>query len=57
MQKEMILGLARHVLTWGGGVLVAKGLADATMVAEGVGALLTIAGIAWSAADKRRRRA
>ena len=30
MKKEQVLGVVRHVLTFGGGLLVARGLLDDT---------------------------
>jgi hypothetical protein len=48
MQKEMILGLSRHVLTAAGGYLLANGLADDSEVNEIVGALVTLLGAGWS---------
>ena len=55
MTKDMVFALARHLLTFGGGYVVAKGLLDQVMVNELIGAVLTIAGVAWSAADKKAR--
>jgi hypothetical protein len=54
LNKEVILGLVRHLLTFGGGYIVAANLADANMVSEGVGAVMTILGIVWSAYDKHK---
>lgn len=53
MNKEVILGLVRHILTFGGGFIVAQGLVDQSMLSDGIGALMTILGIAWSAYDKK----
>jgi len=44
-----ILGLVRHVLTFGGGFLVAKGIIPEGMVDEVIGAVMTLIGIVWSA--------
>ena len=50
---EKILGLIRHLLTFGGGILVSKGLVeDAATVETLVGALVTVIGGAWSIYDK-----
>lgn len=49
VNKEQILGIIRHILTFGGGWLVASGALDEVTVANGVGALVTIIGIVWSA--------
>lgn len=53
MNKEVILGLVRHILTFGGGFIVAQGLVDQSMLSDGIGAVMTILGIAWSAYDKK----
>lgn len=43
-----ISGLLRHILTFGGGMVVAEGYIDETTMLEVVGAIMTLAGIAWS---------
>jgi hypothetical protein len=48
MNKEQILGIVRHVLTFVGGILITKGLVDETFVTEIVGGLSTIIGAVWS---------
>jgi hypothetical protein len=53
MNKQSILGIVRHILTFAGGYVAAKGIADQAMVNEAIGAIMTIVGIAWSVADKR----
>ena len=53
MNKQSILGIVRHVLTFAGGYVAAKGILDQAMVNEAIGAIMTIVGIAWSVADKR----
>lgn len=55
MQKDIILGLVRHLLTGAGMVLATKGVADQGAVTEGVGALMTLISIGWSVADKKKR--
>jgi hypothetical protein len=47
------LGLIRHVLTFGGGLLVAKGYTDDAMVQEIIGGVMTLAGAGWSVGAKR----
>lgn len=54
MTKEAILGIVRHALTFGGGFLVAKGLADAGTIDQGVAALITLLGFGWSIWDKAK---
>jgi len=53
MNKEKVLGLLRHTLTFVGGILIAKGLVDETMLAELVGGLITIIGGVWSVLNKK----
>jgi hypothetical protein len=48
VQKEQILGLVRHGLTFIGGILVAKGLASEGQVMDMVGMLMTFVGTLWS---------
>ena len=54
MNKDIILGIIRHVLTATGGVLVTKGLSDAATIEAAVGALVTLIGFVWSIAIKRK---
>lgn len=53
MNMEAILGVIRHILTFGGGILVSKGSIDQTMMLEGVGAIITLIGIVWSIRQKK----
>ena len=55
MNFVMILGLIRHVLTFLGGYIVAKGIVDEAAMLEIVGAIMTIIGIAASFVDKKNR--
>ena len=55
MPKEVWLGFARHILTFVGGLLVARGTIDAATVEAGVGAAVTLGGVAWSVLDKKKR--
>ena len=48
MNKERILGLIRHVLTFGGGIVVSQGYLDEATATQVIGALVTIAGAVWS---------
>jgi hypothetical protein len=48
MKKEQILGILRHSLTFIGGILVARGMGSADLVAEITGALVTAVGGLWS---------
>lgn len=53
MNWEMIAGLARHILTFGGGFLVTNGTITGGQLELAVGALVTIGGVAWSIFAKR----
>ena len=54
MDKSLIIGsFARHILTTLGGMAVAKGWLDSSQIEPVAGALLVIAGVAWSLIQKR----
>jgi hypothetical protein len=53
MNKDMLLGLVRHLLTTLGGALVAKGVLDSDDAGQLAGALATIVGVVWSVWLKR----
>jgi hypothetical protein len=55
MNKDTVLGIVRHVLTFGGGFLITKGVADAGEVTELVGALAAVIGVVWSILSKRSK--
>lgn len=54
MKKEQVLGIIRHVLTFAGGILVAKGLASEALSQELVGATITLIGGIWSIIEKNK---
>jgi hypothetical protein len=56
MNKEQTLGIVRHVLTFGGGLLIARGYGDPQLVTELVGGLVSIVGAFWSIKSKRKTR-
>jgi len=53
MTAEMISGFVRHILTFGGGIAVAKGVVDEATMTALVGGIVTIVGAAWSWWAKR----
>lgn len=53
MNKEKVLGIVRHTLTFIGGLLIMKGLVDETMANEIIGGIITLAGTIWSIVDKK----
>lgn len=55
MNKEAILGLVRHVLTTFGGSLVTHGMLAEADLNVAVGAVVAIAGVAWSMVEKKKR--
>jgi len=54
MQKEQILGIVRHTLTFIGGALVAKGLTTDVLSNELIGAAMTLIGGVWSIISKNK---
>jgi len=48
MNKEQVLGIIRHALTFIGGVLIIKGLSSEAQVSETIGAIMTAVGFIWS---------
>lgn len=54
MNKEKLFGIIRHVLTFAGGVLVAKGLATESLSEELIGAAMTLFGGIWSIIEKNK---
>jgi hypothetical protein len=53
MNKEQLLGIVRHALTFAGGYLVTKGIADSATASEIIGALVTLSGAVWSILHKK----
>ena len=52
MKKEQVLGAIRHILTFVGGFIVAKGLLNEGIVVEIIGGIVTAVGTSWSIVDK-----
>jgi hypothetical protein len=53
MNKERILGVVRHTLTFVGGVLIMKGLIDEVVATEIIGGVITLVGTIWSVFEKK----
>jgi hypothetical protein len=51
--KPAALGIVRHILTTGGGFLVASGALTSAQAETTVGALIALIGVVWSVIDKR----
>ena len=52
LMKSAIIALLRHLLTFIGGTLVAKGLLDTETLQEIIGALITLLSVGWMTIDK-----
>ena len=48
MNKEQVLGIIRHALTFIGGILIIKGIATEAVTEEVIGAVITAVGAVWS---------
>ena len=55
MNQAAILGLVRHVLTFGGGFFVQQGWLSGDDATVAVSSIVALAGIVWSAIDKKGR--
>lgn len=55
MNKSQILGIVRHVLTFGAGFLIAKGKLDAPGAENIIGGLLAVIGGVWSAVAPEKK--
>jgi hypothetical protein len=53
LNKEQVMGIVRHTLTFIGGIVVMKGLVDETVVTEVIGGVMTLVGTIWSILDKK----
>ena len=54
LTKEQVLGIIRHALTFIGGIVIARGLADETVVTEIIGGVVTLVGAIWSIVAKNK---
>lgn len=54
MNQDQILGLVRHLITFAGGILVAKGLASEATSQELIGSFMSLVGIVWSIVSKKK---
>ena len=55
MSKEALMGLFRHLLTFGGGFLTERGVATGEERQTGVGAGGTLNGLGWGVLNKRNK--
>jgi hypothetical protein len=54
LTQEQVLGIIRHTLTFVGGIVIARGLADETVVTEIIGGVVTLVGAIWSIVEKNK---
>jgi hypothetical protein len=54
LTKEQIFGILRHVLTFGGGILVTKGILDEAAWEIISGSTITLVGSIWSVIEKNK---
>lgn len=54
LSREQWMGILRHALTFGGGLLIAKGLVDEGTWSELSGSVITLVGTIWSIVAKSK---
>jgi len=54
--KDAILGIVRHILTAGGGALVANGVVADGDVQTAIGAIVALVGVVLSVLEKRKAK-
>ena len=52
MSWEQISSILRHILTFGGGFVVAKGWVSETVMMQIIGAIISIGGVVWGAFNR-----
>ena len=52
--KSAVIALLRHLLTFIGGTLVAKGILDTSTLTEIIGSVITLLSVGWIAMDKSK---
>ncbi len=52
LMQSAIIALLRHLLTFIGGTLVAKGILDSAALTELIGAIVTLVSVGWMALSK-----
>jgi len=53
MNKEQIMGIIRHTLTFVGGILIMKGILSEAMSTEIIGGTMSLVGAIWSVTSKK----
>jgi hypothetical protein len=54
LMKSAVIALLRHLLTFIGGTLVAKGILDTATLTEIIGSVITLLSVGWMALDKSK---
>lgn len=54
MNKEQVIGIVRHCLTFIGGLLIMKGIIDESTSNEVIGGIVTTVGTIWSIIEKNK---
>lgn len=54
MNKEQVIGIVRHSLTFIGGLLIMKGIIDESTSNEVIGGIITLVGTIWSIVEKNK---
>jgi hypothetical protein len=54
LMQSAVIALLRHLLTFIGGTLVAKGIIDAATLTEIIGSVITLLSVGWMALDKSK---
>jgi len=52
IMQSAVIALLRHLLTFIGGTLVAKGILDSAAMTEIIGAIISILSVTWMAVSK-----
>lgn len=56
LNQDVMGGLVRHLLTLGGGALVARGYIDEATASQLIGGGIALFGVVWSVAQKQGAR-
>jgi len=57
IMQSAVIALLRHLLTFIGGTLVAKGILDSAALTEIIGAIISILSVTWMAVSKYKEPA
>jgi len=57
IMQSAVIALLRHLLTFIGGTLVAKGILDSAALTEIIGAIISILSVSWMAISKYKEPA